>query len=120
MQAGRRHEVAHVVHLEVETILERLGGRIAIALANQNGCVDVSVVTLRGDDRGDGGSDGLAEFLILRDGVGGDSRFEPFVKIAVIPLCAVVISCGLAASNQEVFEERFVGAITHEGPHRGD
>src|SRR6056297_2808709 len=67
VSAGRRHQVPHVVHLEVKTIREGLCRFVAIASRDKNRSVNIPVGTLRFSDHRDDLIEPLIPFWITLD-----------------------------------------------------
>jgi hypothetical protein len=89
MHAGGRDQVAVVVHLEVHRVAEARD-LLAGALGDLDVGVDVAVGSLSLRDEHDELVNVRLEFLVAREGERRRRRFEPFIKIAVVPLRSAV------------------------------
>ena len=94
VKTRRRHEMPRVVHLESETICEGLCIPITVADRHENRRMDVTVGSLRLADR----CDDLVEAMIPVGNrlhrLNSTHGLHPFVEVAIVPLCAVVIALG--------------------------
>jgi len=117
MHAGRRHQVAQVVHLKIIPVLERHGVGIAVALPDQHRRVEVAVGALGPGDYVDGPFDVPAEILVPGNGIGCDGGLHELVEIAVVERCAPVAALGQAGGDFEVAEVLGIIGTLHQPPH---
>src|SRR6266404_1310873 len=119
--------MAHVVHLELKTVLEGKRCRVwmvrcrgCVAFGDQNGSVDVTIGPLGfGYYRYDL-FDLLFKLGVLGHGEHGAGGFQPFVKIAVVEGRAAMPAFGKPGGNAEVLEELAVVGSLHHRPQAGN
>src|SRR6266850_1117349 len=119
VNARSGHEMAHIIQLKVERVLE--GGHfVGITLCNQDRSVNVTVRTLGFGDDIDALVDELIEVWIVSDSQSCAGGFKPFVEVAVIERRAAMASFGEACSIAEILEILAVVCTLHDAPERGN
>ena len=84
--------MAHVVHLKIETIAKWLDSRVAVAVCNQDGSMNVAVRSLCPADDLD---DFFQTSIPFGIGIGGlqcADRFQPFIEVPIIKRRAAVLA----------------------------
>src|SRR6516162_1037298 len=84
MNTGRGKKVAHVIHLELEAVMERLGIARALFLLNQDRRMNVAVTTLRPRNGPRDLVDTPRQFRTMRRFQHSASPLKPFVEVPVI------------------------------------
>lgn len=120
MDACRRHQMPHVVHLKIEAITKRLNTVITISVCDQDGRVKVTVASLCLAYDRDDFIKSLIPDMVLVDGLQQANRFDPFVEVAVIERRAAVPAFRHSRGDAEMFQVRLVLRSPHDFPHRWD
>jgi hypothetical protein len=117
MHAGRRHQMSHVVHLEILPVAKRHSVRVALTRAHQRRRVNVAIRPLRLRDDVDGALEVRCEESVVRHRERGADRFEQFVEISIVEWGATWTPFGESGRDAKVLKVLRVIRPFHQPDH---